>query len=127
MVAHSNTHSNTQSNTHMSTHTHIFCSSSVLSFVARVSTLHSTTPHPTTHTCTHPFLPFSTTTSTSTITCYRLHTSHPRLQDQLAACTGLYVEDQLGVHFRALLDYVKRAEQAARRGSVPEGQPIPGA
>jgi hypothetical protein len=49
------------------------------------------------------------------------------LQDQLAACTSLYVEDQLGSHFKALLEFVKKAEQVQKRGGVQEGQPITGA
>jgi hypothetical protein len=48
-------------------------------------------------------------------------------QDQLSACVGLYVEDQLGATFRELLGFVKRAEQAAKRGATPDGAPIPGA
>uniref|UniRef100_A0A383VE33 Uncharacterized protein n=1 Tax=Tetradesmus obliquus TaxID=3088 RepID=A0A383VE33_TETOB len=47
-------------------------------------------------------------------------------EDQLAACTSLYVEDQLGSHFKALLDFVKKAEQVQKRGGVQEGQPITG-
>lgn len=39
---------------------------------------------------------------------------------------GLYVEDQLSGHFRDLIDFVKKAEQAAKRGGVPEGSPVPG-
>jgi hypothetical protein len=53
---------------------------------------------------------------------------HPSsLQDQLSACTSLYVEDQLGSHFKALLEFVKKAEQVQKRGGVQEGQPITGA
>ncbi|GIM13423.1 hypothetical protein Vretimale_16472 [Volvox reticuliferus] len=47
-------------------------------------------------------------------------------EDQLASCTGLFVDDQLAVHFRELVDWVKKAEQAAKRSGVPEGQHIPG-
>jgi hypothetical protein len=49
------------------------------------------------------------------------------VQDQLAACTSLYVEDQLGSHFRQLLEFVKKAEQVQKRGGVQDGQPITGA
>jgi hypothetical protein len=48
------------------------------------------------------------------------------VQDQLSNCVGLYVEDQLGSHLRELVDFVKKAEQQAKRGAVPEGSPIPG-
>ncbi|GLC44043.1 hypothetical protein PLESTB_000222700 [Pleodorina starrii] len=47
-------------------------------------------------------------------------------EDQLASCTGLFVDDQLAVHFRELVDWVKKAEQAAKRSGVPEGQHLPG-
>lgn len=47
-------------------------------------------------------------------------------QDQLAACTSLYVEDQLSVHFRDLVEFVKKAEQQQKRNAVPDGQPIAG-
>ncbi|GIL55368.1 hypothetical protein Vafri_10920 [Volvox africanus] len=46
-------------------------------------------------------------------------------QDQLASCTGLFVDDQLAVHFRELVDWVKKAEQAAKRSGVPEGWHMP--
>jgi hypothetical protein len=39
---------------------------------------------------------------------------------------GLYVEDQLGQHFKDLVDFVKKAEQQQKRTAAPEGQPIPG-
>lgn len=48
------------------------------------------------------------------------------LQDQLAACTSLYVEDQLSVHFQDLVDFVKKAEQQQKRNAIPDGQPISG-
>jgi hypothetical protein len=38
----------------------------------------------------------------------------------------LYVEDQLGQHFRDLVEFVKKAEQQAKRAGVAEGQPVPG-
>jgi hypothetical protein len=38
----------------------------------------------------------------------------------------LYVEDQLSSHFKGLLEYVKRAEQAQKRNAIPDGQQIPG-
>ncbi|KXZ50201.1 hypothetical protein GPECTOR_17g838 [Gonium pectorale] len=47
-------------------------------------------------------------------------------QDQLSSCTGLFVDDQLGVHFRDLTDWVRKAEQAAKRAATPEGHHIPG-
>jgi hypothetical protein len=47
-------------------------------------------------------------------------------EDQLSACTALYVEDQLSSHFKGLLEYVKRAEQAQKRNAIPDGQQIPG-
>jgi hypothetical protein len=36
------------------------------------------------------------------------------------------VEDQLGSHFKQLLEFVKKAEQVQKRGGVQEGQPITG-
>jgi hypothetical protein len=37
------------------------------------------------------------------------------VESQLASCTGLYVEDVLGAHFGALVEFSKRAGQAQRR------------
>jgi hypothetical protein len=50
----------------------------------------------------------------------------PPKQDQLSNCVGLYAEDQLGQHFKDLVEFVKKAEQQAKRAGVPEGQPVPG-
>lgn len=47
-------------------------------------------------------------------------------QDQLSNCVGLYVEDQLGQHFKDLVEFVKKAEQQQKRTNAPEGAPIPG-
>jgi hypothetical protein len=48
------------------------------------------------------------------------------LQDQLANCTSLYVEDQLHQHYKDLVEFVKKAEQTQKRLAVPEGAQIPG-
>eukprot|EP00983_Pelagomonas_calceolata_P039056 1137030-Pelagomonas_calceolata.AAC.4 len=47
------------------------------------------------------------------------------MQDQLAHCIHLYVEDQLMAHFPMLLGFVKKAEQQQKRLNVPDGQCIP--
>ncbi|KAG2445494.1 hypothetical protein HXX76_000110 [Chlamydomonas incerta] len=47
-------------------------------------------------------------------------------EDQLASCTGLFVDDQLAAHFRDMVDWVKKAEQAAKRSGAAEGHVIPG-
>lgn len=47
-------------------------------------------------------------------------------EDQLSTCTGLYVEDQLQLHFQDLIQFVKKAEQSQRRLAVQEGSQIPG-
>ncbi|KAG2482867.1 hypothetical protein HYH03_018212 [Edaphochlamys debaryana] len=47
-------------------------------------------------------------------------------EDQLASCTGLFVDDQLAAHYRDLVDFVRKAEQAAKRSGAAEGQTIPG-
>lgn len=39
---------------------------------------------------------------------------------------SLYVEDQLSGHFKALLEYVKKAEHTQKRNAIPDGQLIPG-
>lgn len=71
-------------------------------------------PQPNTPACLHVQHTSNTITTTKT-------------QDQLCACMSLYVEDQLGGHhFRELLEYVKRAEQAHKRNAVPDGHHIPG-
>lgn len=49
----------------------------------------------------------------------------PLFQDQLQACIGLYVEDQMERRFRFMIEFVKKAEQQQKRQAVPEGQPIP--
>ncbi|KAG1668944.1 hypothetical protein FOA52_000988 [Chlamydomonas sp. UWO 241] len=46
-------------------------------------------------------------------------------EDQFQTCMGLYVEDQMARRFQFMVDFVKKAEQQQKRGSVPEGQPIP--
>ncbi len=35
------------------------------------------------------------------------------MQDQLTACTGMYVEEALGGHFQLLLSFVQKADHAA--------------
>lgn len=47
-------------------------------------------------------------------------------EEQLGNCTSMYVEDQLQMYFRDLLDFVKKAEQTQKRLAIPEGSPIPG-
>ncbi len=47
-------------------------------------------------------------------------------EDQLATCTSLFVEDQLGAHFKELVEFVKKAEQTQKRLAVPDGKHIPG-
>jgi hypothetical protein len=48
------------------------------------------------------------------------------IQDQLSACTSLFVEDQLVAHFKDLVDFVKKAEQQQKRAAVADGQQLPG-
>ncbi|KAJ9512046.1 hypothetical protein QJQ45_004603 [Haematococcus lacustris] len=47
------------------------------------------------------------------------------VEDQLASCTNLYVEEQLTSHFGQLVEFVKKAEQQQKRLAVPDGQPVP--
>lgn len=47
-------------------------------------------------------------------------------EEQIGACTALYVDEQLQQHVGLLLDFVKKAEQAQKRGNVEEGATIPG-
>jgi hypothetical protein len=49
----------------------------------------------------------------------------PQMQDQLASCTNLYVDEQLSSQFPMLLEFVKKAEQQQKRLGVAEGQHIP--
>lgn len=48
-------------------------------------------------------------------------------EDAIANSTALFVEDALRAHgLTAMVDFVKRAEQAAAREAVPQGAAIPG-
>ena len=48
------------------------------------------------------------------------------MQDQLTACTGMYVEEALGGHFPLLLGFVQKADHAAAAQGLPEGTAPPG-
>jgi hypothetical protein len=48
------------------------------------------------------------------------------LQDQLTACTNIYVEEALVQQFGDLVRFVTEAEAAAKAGSVAEGSHAPG-
>ncbi len=48
------------------------------------------------------------------------------MQEQLTTCMNLYVEEVLAAHFGPLLNYVRKAEHAAKARGLPDGQLPPG-
>ncbi len=48
------------------------------------------------------------------------------VQDQLTACTNIYVEEALVQQFGDLVRFVTEAEAAAKAGGVAEGSHAPG-